>query len=210
MYKRQTLLSAVVAYAFSGLLVLCFVAAGLWMYHLYDLWRNGMTSPTRSVTAFAYGVVSLIGAWAALVYLHGSSDFGPAWTIAAMAVVWAADSCAYFAGKTWGRHKLAPEISPGKTIEGVVGGLVGSGVLAALMGAFLPGGEGIPLWAWVLASVVAAAVSVGGDLYESRLKRHAGVKDSGTLLPGHGGILDRIDGLLPATPVLVTLLVLLT
>ena len=119
----------------------------------------------------------------------------------AIVVVWAADTFAYFTGKLFGRHKLMPSISPGKTIEGVVGGMAGA-VFIAWIGArtLLNLGQSQTV-AWLSAAAAAAAISVVGDLYVSRLKRQAGVKDSGKLLPGHGGILDRIDGLIAAMPV---------
>ena len=101
--------------------------------------------------------------------------------------MWAADSGAYFAGSKFGRRKLAPAISPGKTWEGVIGGMVTAMVLAAL----------------ALLTALTAAISVVGDLFESLMKRHAGLKDSGTIFPGHGGVMDRIDSLLAALPVFV-------
>ena len=123
-----------------------------------------------------------------------------------MATVWIADTAAYFAGRAFGRRKLAPAISPGKTWEGVYGALaaVAAYALALWPAARRAGGfddSGIaPLAGWIAAALVLAALSVVGDLFESLLKRQAGVKDSGSILPGHGGILDRIDALLAAMP----------
>lgn len=110
---------------------------------------------------------------------------------------WAADTGAYFIGSRWGRRRLAPTISPNKSVEGAVGGLVGASLVVGYLHSFLqlqllPG--------WILGLIVGAAAIIG-DLFESILKREAGVKDSGKILPGHGGILDRIDSLLFAVPV---------
>ncbi|MDC9714820.1 MAG: phosphatidate cytidylyltransferase [Gammaproteobacteria bacterium] len=115
-------------------------------------------------------------------------------------IVWGADSFAYFAGKAFGRRKLAPNLSGGKTIEGVIGGLVG---VLIITGVWMYLNNETNLWLLLLA-LITGIFSVVGDLYESIYKREAGVKDSGSLLPGHGGVLDRIDGLLAATPIFVT------
>lgn len=140
------------------------------------------------------GAVVLLPTWAALLILHAR---GPAVLLGVMAIVWIADSAAYFAGRRFGRHKLAPAISPGKTWEGVVGALVAlvaySGVLSFQAG--LP----MPALAAMLAGLL--YVSVLGDLFESWIKRVSGMKDSGTMLPGHGGVLDRIDALTSTLPV---------
>ncbi len=119
-------------------------------------------------------------------------------TLAVFVAVWASDTLAYYTGRTWGRHPLAPRVSPKKTVEGAVGGLVG-----ALAGVALLKALALPSLAWPHAFVLAALgglVSPLGDLAESRLKRSVGVKDSGTLLPGHGGLLDRFDALIVAAP----------
>ncbi len=147
----------------------------------------------------------LVACWIALIDLRAHG----AWAlVSAMAIVWIADIAAYFSGRAFGRHKLAPAISPGKTWEGVAGGAI---AVAALgwWAAQAPGLQsGVPyllfkelgaLWA-VVALVGLAGLSVVGDLHESLLKRVAGVKDSGSLLPGHGGFLDRIDALVPTMP----------
>jgi len=118
----------------------------------------------------------------------------------ALFLVFAADTGAYFAGRRFGRRHLAPAVSAGKTWEGLVGGLLGAAAFSAIAALVV----GIPAdwWAWWLAiGVIAAALSVGGDLFESVLKREAGAKDSGNLLPGHGGLLDRMDSLLAALPI---------
>lgn len=116
------------------------------------------------------------------------------------ALIWGADSAAYFVGKKWGKHKLAPLVSPGKSIEGVLGGLAFSMliVLITLLYNQMPA----RLWPWAfLLSAATVIFSVLGDLFESMLKREVGVKDSGSILPGHGGILDRIDSLTAAAPI---------
>ena len=152
-------------------------------------------APARPALALA-GWLVLVPAGAALAEVHGGPD-GPALAMTLLAVVWAADSGAWFTGRRFGRTRLAPRVSPGKTWEGFAGGLAAATATGAAAAWWL----GIP-WAELLpAAVLASGASVVGDLYESMAKRRAGVKDSGRLLPGHGGILDRIDGLTAAAPV---------
>jgi phosphatidate cytidylyltransferase len=159
--------------------------------------------PTRRKALMApLGAVLFLGIWFALVELQGRS----AWLLlAVMAIVWLADTGAYFTGRRFGKRKLAPLVSPGKSWEGVIGGLACVGIYAlivvALSTTMRAHGAAV-----VAASLALAAISVVGDLFESWLKRQAGVKDSGALLPGHGGVLDRIDALMPVLP-LATLLV---
>ncbi len=141
----------------------------------------------------------LLAAWPRAIRLPR----GPHWVMMGLVAVAAGDTFAYFAGRAFGARKLAPRISPNKTVEGGIGGLLGStGLGAAYAAVFLP-----PLSPALAALLCAAVGAVGqaGDLFESLLKRAAGVKDSGAVLPGHGGIFDRVDGLLPAGPVLYLL-----
>ncbi len=183
------------------------VAALIWVFQVYDLAKYGLASVFPALSSYPAGGFLLAGGWSALVLLHHEAEYGPVTALAAMSIVWATDSCAYFAGKQFGRRKLAPHLSPGKTIEGVIGGLAGAllvAVLFALLGMDMEVSD-VRFWIWVGAAAIAALASVAGDLYQSRLKRIAGVKDSGTLLPGHGGILDRIDGLVSAMPVLASI-----
>ncbi|MCW4453314.1 phosphatidate cytidylyltransferase [Flavobacterium sp. MXW15] len=156
-------------------------------------------SPAR-VLKLAAGTLAIVPAWAALVLIHAGGDNGHRWLLAALAIVWAADSGAYFAGRSFGKHKLAPRISPNKTIEGLLGGLL-AGLLAALLFGGYAGVDGAHVGWLLLVAAVAVLASVLGDLFESLLKRHAGAKDSGNVIPGHGGVLDRIDGVLAALPV---------
>jgi phosphatidate cytidylyltransferase len=151
----------------------------------------------RAGAAFA-GVLVLLPAWLALVRLHahGPKPEGPQLLTFLLLLIVAADVGAYFAGRRFGQHKLAPRVSPGKTWEGVAGGLAGATTLA-LGGAYWFGLQLIP---FLLLCVFVVLVSVVGDLTESLFKRHAGIKDSGNLLPGHGGILDRVDSLTAAGP----------
>jgi phosphatidate cytidylyltransferase len=121
--------------------------------------------------------------------------------------VWIADTAAYFCGRAWGRRKLAPAISPGKTWEGAFGALIAVVVYALLLvplarrAGFAGPVDAASIAAWIALAILLVALSIVGDLHESLLKRRAGVKDSGALLPGHGGVLDRIDALLFAAPV---------
>jgi len=155
----------------------------------------------QRVPMLLVGFALLLGTWLSLVVLAGGA--GGAWSILwVFMIVWSADIGAYFVGRRFGAHKLAVRVSPGKTWEGVAGGVA----LAVLLGT-VAGLELTPLAAlgfdwrgWLVAAALLAVVSVFGDLFESVLKRTAGVKDSGVLFPGHGGMLDRIDSLLAALP----------
>jgi phosphatidate cytidylyltransferase len=131
---------------------------------------------------------------------------GAWWLLYVMLLVWGADSGAYMFGKLFGKHKLAPKVSPGKTWEGLIGGLVTSAVISWLFGRYAPLNV-VPM-TLLVCSVIAALASVLGDLTESMFKREAGIKDSGHLIPGHGGILDRIDSLTAAVPVFACLMLL--
>ncbi|MCL4745752.1 MAG: phosphatidate cytidylyltransferase [Burkholderiaceae bacterium] len=160
------------------------------------------------------GAALLFGCWIALYELRA---IGPVALLSSMAVVWVADVGAYFVGRAFGRRKLAPSISPGKSWEGAFGGAAAV-VAAGLLAAGVPSlSESLPAllvrslspWLAVAALVALVALSIVGDLHESLLKRRAGVKDSGTILPGHGGVLDRIDALLPAMPAALLLYLVL-
>jgi phosphatidate cytidylyltransferase len=148
----------------------------------------------------ANGALVLASAWYALVAIRNTT--GGAWLVMWMfAIVWAADIGAYFAGRRFGRRKLAPDVSPGKTWEGAWGGLVAAAVVGAALGAAVPLlAQRYPWFVWGLVALPLAAVSIVGDLFESVLKRIRGVKDSGAFFPGHGGALDRIDSVIAVAP----------
>jgi len=147
------------------------------------------------------GMLFLAGAWLALAKLHALPGVGPELMMFLLVLVWIADSAAYFSGRALGRHKLAPAISPGKTVEGALGALVSALVPAGFL--IWSGWVVAPGWMLVLLCTLTVAVSIGGDLWESVLKRERGVKDSGDILPGHGGVLDRIDSQIAASPFFV-------
>jgi phosphatidate cytidylyltransferase len=187
-----------VAWAYYAAAAFWALAAPLW------LWRR----PTFRSAAMplAAGVLVLVPAVCALVDLR---DRGPAVLLIVMAAIWISDTAAMFVGRRFGRHKLAPEISPGKTWEGVVGALAAVALYGLAVGwlagtAMFPGRAGWTpqqLGAWLALLSVLAVAGIVGDLFESQMKRAAGVKDSGALLPGHGGLLDRIDALTSALPI---------
>lgn len=148
------------------------------------------------------GWILLIPSWISLWFIR-HQNHGEWLILLVVAVVAFADIGAYFSGKRFGRRKLAPDVSPGKSWEGFFGGLLFSSSLAILV-ITLTGGQH---WLAIVVVIVATAlVSVLGDLFISMVKRHRGVKDTGTLLPGHGGVLDRIDGLMAAVPVFALML----
>lgn len=146
------------------------------------------------------GILVLLPAWMSLLYLHGNEHLGPEWVYYLLAIIWTADTGAYFAGRTFGKHKLADKISPGKTWEGVLGGLVLVSFVSLLCLPYLTHSREMLIKVLIL-SIITVLASILGDLVESVFKRIAGMKDSGTMLPGHGGIMDRIDSLTAAAPV---------
>ncbi|WP_034912459.1 MULTISPECIES: phosphatidate cytidylyltransferase [Erwinia] len=170
-----------------------------------SLWRT--SRPLRLL----FGILTIVpffwGMMALRQYHYDVDHFAGAWWLLyIMFLVWGADSGAYMFGRLFGKHKLAPKVSPGKTWEGFFGGLLCSAIISWLFGLWAP--LSIPAVTLLTCSVVAALASVLGDLTESMFKREAGIKDSGNLIPGHGGILDRIDSLTAAVPVFACLLLL--
>ena len=156
--------------------------------------------PAAAGTLFAAAYVGALGGTIAFLRAVEPASDGAWRVMLLLAIVMTSDTFAYFAGSAFGRHKLAPLVSPGKTVEGLAGGLAG-GVLAALLVRRF-GLPEIPALAAVALGIVVSAFGVAGDLVESLMKRWSGVKDSGRLFPGHGGMLDRLDSLLFGAPVL--------
>jgi phosphatidate cytidylyltransferase len=177
--------SGATAYAI-GLLVLALIAATASELGL---------SPTRPL---AFGIPYLGLGAVALVWLRQPSGSGGVNVIVLLLVVWSSDIGAYMAGRAIGGPRLAPAVSPGKTWSGAVGGLVAAAAVGAAASAIL--GKGAISWRPVGFAVLVGVISQAGDLFESQLKRHFGVKDSGSMIPGHGGLLDRLDAVLTAAP----------
>src|SRR6516225_2788572 len=149
--------------------------------------------------AAAAGVLALVPAWLALVCLRLTQPDGAQWVLFALLLVWVADIGAFFCGRLFGRIRLAPEVSPGKTWEGLLGGIAVSTLVAIIGSRWFQ----VPLAAFLPLCLAAVGFSVVGDLTESLLKRFAGMKDSGSIFPGHGGVMDRIDSITGAAPVLL-------
>jgi len=177
--------------------IIWWLLAGLWLKHFN--FASDHDTHAR-VFKLAAGTLAIVPAWCALAWIHAERPMGHRWLFVALMLVWAADSGAYFVGRHFGKRKLSPRISPNKTIEGLLGGLA-CGVVVAVAFAPLAGASVSQLPLVALVALVAVAFSVVGDLFESLLKRHVGAKDSGDLIPGHGGVLDRIDGVIAALPV---------
>jgi phosphatidate cytidylyltransferase len=173
------------------------VACAWWAVAL--LWILLFPTRVSGVAATAAGLLVLVPAWIAVARLHTANDAGPKLTLFLLLLVWAADVGAYFTGRRLGRVKLAPRVSPGKTWEGVCGGFVASAVVALIgVGLFH-----LPALPFVMLCLAVSLVSIVGDLTESLFKRYAGLKDSGAVFPGHGGVLDRIDSVTAAAPFFV-------
>lgn len=176
--------------------LMLWLALGFWtaMTAWVFLWPR-----VNRAAVFMAGVFALSFAWCALVRMRVDWERGSHAVMYALLIVWLADSGAYFSGRTWGVRKLAPSVSPGKTWAGMWGGLAACALLAVAAAAF----EGLPMLPLIAVTLVVGAYSVAGDLVESLCKRFAGLKDSGSLIPGHGGVLDRFDSLLAAAPCLM-------
>ena len=193
------------SFALLQLVVLIGVAwwllAMLWMKHYH--FASDHDSHARAFKLLA-GTLAVVPAWCALGLIHAGQPNGRKWLLLALFLVWAADTGAYFAGRHLGgkvfSRKLAPRISPNKTIEGLLGGIA-LALAVAIAGALLIGAQASQLPAIALVALATVLFSVVGDLFESLLKRHVGAKDSGDLIPGHGGVLDRVDSVLAALPV---------
>jgi phosphatidate cytidylyltransferase len=193
-----------IAWQFSLLMI----AVLFWFFVAPFILAKGMNFSLQKFKTFysISGLIILPATWFALVFLR---ELGLVFLLSCMGLVWVADIGAYFVGKAFGKHKLAAQISPGKSIEGALGGLVLCYLYAFLCVMYLPFGDTLfGAWAiqlgWVPMFVmvtVLVAFSIFGDLFESQLKRLAGVKDSSHLLPGHGGVLDRVDALIPTMPI---------
>jgi phosphatidate cytidylyltransferase len=180
------------------------LAGGYWCYVLLWLRRYAAHPEVHDsvVTWELVGFITLVVPWVALMSLRSAPTFGTDYVLFLMLLIWIADSGAYLAGRFWGIHKLVPQISPGKTREGAYGGLIATLVFA--MGGAAIFDYRLSQWLlFVLVCVLAVLFSIAGDLFVSMLKRQHGAKDSGSLLPGHGGILDRVDSLTAAAPIFV-------
>lgn len=176
-------------------------ATAFWLC-VVPLWLKRHWGVQRSLTGGLTGVLVIFPAWLALAQLR---QLGGGQLLAVMAIVWVADSAAYFFGRTLGRHKLAPNISPGKTWEGAIGGVSAVILFGFAFSSRLPDALASNYGLLVGVLLVLATISIVGDLFESLLKRKAGLKDSGNLLPGHGGVLDRIDSLTSTLPLVALL-----
>ncbi|HEX2082362.1 MAG TPA: phosphatidate cytidylyltransferase [Xanthomonadaceae bacterium] len=177
--------------------VIWWLLACLWLKH-YNFASDHDTH--ARMFKLAAGTLAVVPAWCALALLHATPPNGHRWLLVALAIVWAGDTGAYFVGRAFGKHKLAPRISPNKSVEGLFGGMVCALLAAAVLGWYAGATPEQQPWL-LLVALATFLASVVGDLFESLLKRHIGVKDSGDILPGHGGILDRIDAVLAALPV---------
>ena len=184
-------------------------AACWWLLALFWVMNypmgNQKNFSTKAVKLFS-GVLVLLPAWIGLIYLH--QQYSAAWVLYIMIMIWVADSGAYFAGTKWGKRKLAPKVSPGKSWEGIFGAITACAIYAVI-GVWWLNVPAQSVFYFVTLSILIVPVSVLGDLFESMVKRHSGHKDSGNILPGHGGIMDRIDSLTAAVPVFVLGLLLM-
>ncbi|MES2637688.1 MAG: phosphatidate cytidylyltransferase [Pseudomonadota bacterium] len=181
-------------------LTVFFVVALFWLI-IVPIWFKTRYMVGNKAVMALLGLLLLASLWLALICAKGAD---PALLLVLLTTIWIADSAAYFAGKNFGKHKLAPSISPGKTWEGVFGALIAVTIFGAILYTWFDFKE----WAVFPALWIITILGVAGDLFESMIKRQAMLKDSGSLLPGHGGILDRIDGMIPSVPIAILMIYL--
>jgi phosphatidate cytidylyltransferase len=180
------------------------ISAAFW-FLLVPAWLMGILKTQNPILLGIVGWILLLPTALAMLDLHAASP-QPWWLLGVMGLVWVADIAAYFSGRKFGKNKLAPNISPGKTWEGVAGAVLAVMIymtLVLLLSGMTQNFILVPI------AMIAVAFSVVGDLFESAIKRQAGVKDSGTLLPGHGGLLDRIDALTSTLPLAALVLMMM-
>ena len=178
---------------------------GCWLYLpavcfwllVAPVWIKNRWSLSKSSPGWVIGIIVILPTWLALIHLRQAGAYS---LPAIMGVVWIADVAAYFSGQAFGRRKLAPVISPGKTWEGVIGGGLAVLLYGFVLSRYLPGVFITNYGLLIIVLIFMTIMGILGDLFESLLKRQAGLKDSGNLLPGHGGILDRVDSLTATLP----------
>ena len=170
------------------------------LIHLFSYRHRTLATEVHTLTALLSGLPVLLGTYFAVALLRNTPEYGPAHIMMLMLLVWGADTAAYFVGRRFGKNKLLVSVSPGKSWEGVWGALVASVVLSLLGGVYFNMAHS-QLLLFLLVGLLTVVFSIVGDLNESYYKRRVGLKDSGNILPGHGGILDRIDSLTAAAPV---------
>jgi phosphatidate cytidylyltransferase len=183
--------------ALAAIGVLWWLVACAWLRNF--AFAAAPTPENRRIKLLA-GLFVMVPAWAGVVLIHRAPPHGHWWTFLALTIVWAADIGAYFAGRFFGKRKLAPQISPGKTWAGVYGAFAAAGVVV-VAGGWMLGVHDLRLVGLVGLAACTVAASIVGDLIESLMKRHAKMKDSGQIFPGHGGLLDRLDSVFAALPV---------
>jgi phosphatidate cytidylyltransferase len=181
-----------------GLGVLWWLVACFWLRHF--AYGAAPTLENRALKLLA-GALVIFPAWVALITIHAGVPRGHGLALLSLVIVWSADIGAYFSGRTFGKRKLAPQISPGKTWAGAYGALAAGVLVTALGGWWLLDIRNGQLVGLAVLAAVTVGASIVGDLVESLMKRHAQVKDSGTMIPGHGGIMDRLDSVFAALPV---------
>ena len=184
---------------FKSLLVFAIVA--IFWFFIVPIWFKTKTVVNNKLLMAALGLLLIASLWLALICAKGAD---PLLLLVLLATIWIADSAAYFAGKNFGKHKLAPSISPGKTWEGVLGAMIAVTFFGAVI--YFNDGLGFHQLFVFPALWLIAGLGVMGDLFESLMKRQANLKDSGQLLPGHGGILDRVDGIIPSLPIAILMI----
>jgi phosphatidate cytidylyltransferase len=189
LYASLIITTAVIWWGFATLLII-------------GIQRKIIELPMSVIMSCLIGFLVLVPAWLSLVLLHEHAPDGRYLLLYLLVLVWLADIAAYFGGRKWGKVKLASHISPGKSREGVYTALLGSALFASAIAALMEL-QLIEVVMFILLSVLTVLASIAGDLFESLMKRRANLKDSGSLLPGHGGVLDRVDSLTAAAPVFV-------
>ncbi len=192
-------------YLFSLQNSLLYITPILWAAAFFWVLRYPELSFWKTpIIRLLFGLAILVTTWSAFIVLKDQTHF-VTWILLLMGLIWGADTGAYFAGRRFGKRKLARHVSPGKSWEGVIGGILLTQFGVFLFSTF----ESLSIASWLTLAVIALVtvlVSVLGDLTESLFKRHTGIKDSSHLIPGHGGVLDRVDSLLSASPIFVLLL----
>ncbi len=193
-------LSGIVCWLYINPLFVLIAGVSWWMFRFIKLSSTTAPPIQHPLVCLLFGIMFFIPALIATVWLQASSHYAPGVLLGFLLLIWGADIGAYFAGRKYGKTRLAPTISPKKSVEGLLGGLILSAVVGLLLAFILFTLTPLQMLLWAVLVLATVLVSVAGDLVESQFKRQGGVKDSGNLLPGHGGVLDRVDSLIAAVP----------